>query len=695
MISAAADKLGVECYVVGGYVRDIFLERPSNDIDVVVVGKPLPPAPSFPTKGRLPVAFPTGEGEHSVGGGIRVAQELKRMLGRKAHLSVFKNFGTAQVKAPSNLPPMGEVSMPPHPSNLPPLGEASTVDCFGAATSPSGGRQEGAFLEVEFVGARRESYSHDSRKPIVEDGTLEDDQNRRDFTINAMAICLNKDRFGELVDPFNGLADLEDGIIATPLEPDITFSDDPLRMMRCIRFATQLNFQIEDETFEALERMADRIKIVSGERIEVELNKIIMSPHPSKGFVDLQRSGLLNIILPELAALDIVEQKNGRAHKNNFYHTLEVLENVVKAPSNLPPLGEASAPPHPSNLPPLGEASTPASEPMKDYFKTASSVDYNLLKKHADEHRDNPTEAESVLWELLRSKNIGEKFRRQHIIGEYIVDFVCLKRQLVIEVDGGYHFTPEQQEQDQLRTKELQKLGYREIRFTNEEVLSAPDTVVSKICSSLAQQASPSGGRLEGASLYLRWAAVLLDIGKTKAKRWEPAVGLTFHNHNYIGAKMVPEIFRRLKLPMGAEMKYVQKLVDLHMRPQVIADSEVTDSAVRRLLNDAGDDIDDLMTLCEADITSKNEVRKKMFLENFRMVRVKLADLKEKDYKRLLQPVIDGNEIMELFHLKPSREVGVLKQFLKDAVLDNKVENEREPLMQLLMEKARGMGLTT
>ena len=457
LISTAADRLGVECYVVGGYVRDIFLERPSNDIDVVVVGS-----------------------------GIRVAQELKRMLGRKAHLSVFKNFGTAQVKI-----------------------------------KPT--------LEVEFVGARRESYSHDSRKPIVEDGTLEDDQNRRDFTINAMAICLNKDRFGELVDPFNGLADLEDGIIATPLEPGITFSDDPLRMMRCIRFATQLNFQIEDETFAALERMADRIKIVSGERIEVELNKIILSPHPSKGFVDLQRSGLLNIILPELAALDIVEQKNGRAHKNNFYHTLEVLENVSLSPG----------------------------------------------------------------------------------------------------------------------------------------------------------------------PLWLRWAALLHDIGKTKTKRWEPTVGWTFHNHNYIGAKMVPEIFRRLKLPMGAEMKYVQKLVDLHMRPQVIADSEVTDSAVRRLLNDAGDDIDDLMTLCEADITSKNEVKKKIFLENFRMVREKLADLKEKDYKRLLQPVIDGNEIMELFHLQPCREVGTLKQFLKDAVLDNRVANEREPLMQLLMEKARQMGLTT
>ena len=459
--------LGVECYVVGGYVRDIFLERPSDDIDVVVVGS-----------------------------GIEVAKGLKQLLGKHAHLSVFKNFGTAQVKY----------------------------------------RQQ----EVEFVGARKESYSHDSRKPIVENGTLEDDQNRRDFTINAMAICLNKARFGELVDPFNGIADLEDGIIATPLDPEVTFSDDPLRMMRCIRFATQLNFQIEDETFEALQRMADRIKIVSGERIEVELNKIMMAPHPSIGLELLQRSGLMNIILPELAALDIVEKRDGRAHKNNFYHTLEVLENVVKAQSN-----------HTSQF----------------------------------------------------------------------------------------------------------------------SVLSS--------------------------QLYLRWAALLHDVGKTKSKRWEPGVGWTFHNHNIIGAKMVPQIFRRLKLPMGAEMKYVQKLVDLHMRPQVIADSEVTDSAVRRLLNDAGDDIDDLMTLCEADITSKNEVRKKMFLENFRMVREKLADLKEKDYKRLLQPVIDGNEIMEMFHLQPSREVGVLKQYLKDAVLDNRVANEREPLMALLLEKARQMGLVS
>ena len=469
LISQVADEQNVECYVVGGYVRDIFLERPSNDIDVVVVGS-----------------------------GIALAEALKKRLGRRAHLSVFRNFGTAQVKF--QMSSENEKSLNP------------------------------SFVEVEFVGARRESYSHDSRKPIVEDGTLEDDQNRRDFTINAMAICLNHQRFGQLVDPFNGIADLEDGIIATPLDPEVTFSDDPLRMMRCIRFATQLNFRIEDDTFEALQRMADRIRIVSGERIEAELNKIIMASHPSIGFEYLQRSGLLQLILPELSALDIVEKRDGRAHKNNFYHTLEVLENII--------------------------------------------------------------------------------------------------------------------------------------RMRNETFL------------------------------WLRWAALLHDIGKTKSKRWEPGVGWTFHNHNTIGAKLVPQIFRRLKLPLGTEMRYVQKLVDLHMRPQVIADNEVTDSAVRRLLNDAGDDIDDLMTLCEADITSKNEGRKKMFLENFRMVREKLADLQVKDYKRLLQPVIDGNEIMAMFHLSPSREVGILKQYLKDAVLDNRVENERGPLLVLLKEKAAQIGLS-
>ena len=454
-IGRVADELGVACYVVGGYVRDLFLERPSNDIDVVVVGS-----------------------------GIQVAQALKKALGRKAYISVFRNFGTAQVK------------------------------CHG--------------MEVEFVGARKESYSHDSRKPHVEDGTLEDDQNRRDFTINALAVCLNGDHFGELVDPFDGVYDMEDRIIRTPLDPDITFSDDPLRMLRCIRFATQLNFYIEDDTFDALTRNADRIKIISGERVMEELNKIMATPTPSKGFVDLYRCGLLPILLPELTALDIVETRNGRKHKNNFYHTLEVLDNVAA---------------------------------------------------HSD-------------------------------------------------------------------------------------------------------------------SLWLRWAALLHDIGKPKSKRWDPVQGWTFHNHNYLGAKMVPGIFRRLKLPMDAKMKYVQKMVDLHMRPIVIADEEVTDSAVRRLLNDAGDDIDGLMLLCEADITSKNQVRKQQFLDNFAAVRTKLADLKERDYKRLLQPCIDGNEIMELFHLPPCPQVGALKQALKDAVLDNRVPNEREPLMNLLMDKARQMGIT-
>ena len=453
-IGHVADSMGVECYVVGGYVRDLFLERPSNDIDVVVVGS-----------------------------GILVAEALKQTLGKRAHLSVFRNFGTAQVKYHG--------------------------------------------MEVEFVGARKESYSHDSRKPHVEDGTLEDDQNRRDFTINALAVCLNGNRFGQLIDPFDGVYDMEDRIIRTPLDPDITFSDDPLRMLRCIRFATQLNFFIEDETFDALTRNTERIRIISGERVMEELNKIMATPTPSKGFVDLYRCGLLTLLLPELTQLDIVETRNGRKHKNNFYHTLEVLDNVAR-------------------------------------------------------HSDN---------------------------------------------------------------------------------------------------------------LWLRWSALLHDIGKPKSKRWDPVQGWTFHNHNFLGAKMVPGIFRRLKLPLDAKMKYVQKMVDLHMRPIVIADEEVTDSAVRRLLNDAGDDIDDLMLLCEADITSKNQERKQRFLDNFAAVRAKLADLKERDYKRLLQPCIDGNEIMELFHLPPCREVGTLKQTLKDAVLDNRVPNEREPLMALLMDKARQMGI--
>ena len=453
-LTETADALGIECYLVGGYVRDLMLERATNDIDVVVVGS-----------------------------GISMAEAFCKRLGRGAHLSVFRNFGTAQVKWHDQ--------------------------------------------EVEFVGARKESYSHDSRKPIVEDGTLEDDQNRRDFTINAMAVCLNSARLGELVDPFDGVLDLQDGIIATPLDPDITFSDDPLRMMRCVRFATQLRFQIEEETFAALERNRERIRIISQERIIDELNKIMRAPAPSIGFVELHRCGLLELILPEVARLDCVETRNGRSHKNNFYHTLEVLDTVAR-------------------------------------------------------HSDN---------------------------------------------------------------------------------------------------------------LYLRWASLLHDIGKPRSKRWEPPVGWTFHNHNYLGEKMIAPLFRRLKLPLDERMKYVAKLVGLHMRPIAIADDIVTDSAVRRLLFEAGDDIDDLMTLCEADITSKNEQRKKNFLENFRIVRQKLVDIEEKDRIRNFQPPVDGDEIMRLFNLKPCREIGTLKTALKDAILDGKVPNEHEAALTFVLHKAAQMGL--
>ena len=453
-ISEVADEQGVECYVVGGYVRDLFLERPSQDIDIVTVGS-----------------------------GIALAKALAGRLGRGAHLSVFSNFGTAQVKFKG--------------------------------------------MEVEFVGARKESYSHDSRKPVVEDGTLEDDQNRRDFTINALAVCLNRERFGELVDPFDGVWDMEDRLIRTPLDPDITFSDDPLRMMRCVRFATQLNFYIDEETFEALERNRERIKIISRERIADELNKIMMTPTPSKGFVELARCGLLPLYFPELAAMEGVEKVNGRAHKDNFYHTLEVLDNICR-------------------------------------------------------HTDN---------------------------------------------------------------------------------------------------------------LWLRWAALLHDIGKPRTKRFDPVAGWTFHNHNFIGAKMVPDIFRKMKLPMNEKMKYVQKMVELHMRPIVIADEEVTDSAVRRLLFEAGDDIEDLMTLCEADITSKNAQRKQRFLDNFKLVRRKLVDLEERDRVRNFQPPVSGEEIMAVFGLSPCREVGSLKSAIKDAILDGVVPNEHDAAYEFMLRRAAKMGL--
>ena len=454
LVGEVADELHRECYVVGGYVRDIFLERPCNDMDFVTVGS-----------------------------GIEVARAVAQRLGKRSHLSVFRTYGTAQVKT----------------------------------------RQ----WELEFVGARRESYRRESRNPIVEDGRLNDDQCRRDFTINAMAICLNKDRYGELLDPFDGIGDMERRIIRTPLDPDITFSDDPLRMMRAVRFATQLNFDIYPETFDAIRRNAERIRIITRERIAEELMKIMRSSIPSRGWLLLDQCGLLSIIFPELAALKGVETVNGRGHKDNFMHTMQVLDNVAAASSDV----------------------------------------------------------------------------------------------------------------------------------------------------------------------WLRWAALLHDVGKARTKRWDPQLGWTFHNHNYIGEKMVPKIFAKMRLPLNDHMKYVKKLVGLHMRPIALVEEVVTDSAVRRLLFDAGDDIDDLMTLCKADITSKNQHKVQRFRENFDLVKSKLIDIEEKDRVRNFQPPVDGSEIMATFGLAPSKPVGFIKDAIKDAILDGIITNDYASAYRLMLDKASELGI--
>jgi len=455
IIAEAADELNIETYVVGGYVRDLLLDRESKDVDIVCVGS-----------------------------GIELAKNVSKKLKLKGDVKVFKNFGTAMLKTPE--------------------------------------------YEVEFVGARKESYQRDSRKPIVEDGSLEDDQNRRDFTINAMALCLNKERYGELIDPFNGQEDLKNKIIRTPLDPKVTYSDDPLRMMRAIRFSTQLGFQIEKKSLEAISAEASRIKIISQERIIDELNKIILSDRPSIGFKLLFDTGLLPYFFPEMHDLYGVDVVNGKRHKDNFYHTLQVLDNL--------------------------------------------------------------------------SQN------------------------------------------------------------TND--------------------------------LWLRWAAILHDIAKPATKRYEENRGWTFHGHEDKGARMVPKIFKKLKLPLDNKMKYVQKLVRLHLRPIALVKEAVTDSAIRRLLYEAGDDIDDLMLLCSADITTKNPKRMKRYLQNFELVEEKLKEVEEKDKLRNWQPPISGETIMRTFGIKPSKEVGLIKNEIREAILDGKIQNNEKEAMQLMIESGKRMGLT-
>lgn len=454
-VGDTAAQIGMPCYVVGGYVRDLFLGRHSKDIDFVTVGS-----------------------------GVDLAEAVATKLGKGAHVNLFRTYGTAQIKHRG--------------------------------------------VELEFVGARKESYRHDSRNPQVSAGTLDDDISRRDFTINAMALSVTPDDFGRLVDNFGGVDDLERRIIRTPLDPDITFSDDPLRMMRAVRFATQLQFDIAPETFEAIKRNAQRIKIITRERIADELQKIMMSPMPSIGWRLLLESGLLALIFPELAAMRGVETVRGHGHKDNFYHTLEVLDNVARNSDNL----------------------------------------------------------------------------------------------------------------------------------------------------------------------WLRWAALLHDIAKPVTKRWDDSLGWTFHNHNFIGAKMLPKLFRRLKLPQDDKLKYVSKLVELHMRPIALVEDTVTDSAVRRLLVEAGDDIDDLMTLCRADITSKNPEKVRRNLENFDHVVTKMQEIEAKDQLRAWRPPIDGCMIMEMFGLPQSREVGMIKGYMEEHLLDSENPNDPEEARRLVIEKAAEMGLS-